>query len=190
MKKILLSAIVAMSLIACKENSEKQNKTSSEKNEVKTEVKDSTTKKKSEITFEDYKIEYKETKEKAKIDYNSNPTARGFKTAISEIYKNEKVDFAGNYIIATWGCGTSCIEGAMVDIRDGKVYDMPRVEDWGEGIGNAIDSDKSSTLLITSISGVYLGDNIVAIENYWNWDETNKKFEFIKTVEVKDENKK
>lgn len=189
MKKILLSSLVAMSLIACKKNIEKQNETSSEKNEVKKEVKDSTTKKKSEITFEDFKAEYKETTEKAKIDFNSNPTAKGFKTAISESYKNGKVDFSGNYIIATWGCGTSCISGAMIDIRDGKVYDLPSEENW-EGIGNSFDSDKASSLLITSISGVPLGDNIVKIEKYWKWNETNKKFEFIKTVEIKDEIKK
>ena len=46
MKKTLLSAIVAMSLIACKENSEKQNESSSEKSDVKTEVNDSKTEKK------------------------------------------------------------------------------------------------------------------------------------------------
>ena len=77
----------------------------------------------------------------------------------------------------------------MVDIRDGKVYDLPSVEYW-EGIGNSYESNKASSLLITSISGVPLGDNIVKIEKHWKWNETNKKFEFIKTVEIKDQIKK
>ena len=64
MKKILLSALIAMSIISCKENTEKQSEISTEQSEVKVEVIDTT----SEITFKDYKTEYKKTTEKAKID--------------------------------------------------------------------------------------------------------------------------
>ena len=189
MKKILLSVIVAMSIIACKEKTEMPNENSTEKSEVKTEIKDSITEKESEITFDNYKIEYKETTEKAKIDFNSNETAKGFKTAISETYNDGKVNFAGNYIIASWGCGTSCIDGAMVDIRDGKVYDLPKDGEW-DGIGNSYESNKSSSLLITSISGLPMGNDVDAVEKYWKWNEINKKFEFIKTLETKIDIKK
>ena len=187
MKKILLSAIVTMALIACKENTEKPNATSSEKSEINAEIKDTTKEGKSEITFEDYKTEFKESSEKAKIDFKSNETAKAYKTAISESYKDGKVNFAGNYIITTWGCGTSCISGAMVDVRDGKVYNLPSDDEW-DGIGNSVNSDKESTLLITSLSGMNLGEGIEALEKYWNWNEANKKFEFIKMEEVKTEN--
>ena len=187
MKKILLSAIITMTLIACKENTEKPNVASSEKSEINAEIKDTTKEEKSEITFEDYKTEFKESSEKAKIDFKSNVTAKAYKTAISETYKDGKVNFAGNYIIATWGCGTSCISGAMVDVRDGKVYNLPSDDEW-DGIGNSVNSDKESTLLITSLSGMNLGEGIEALEKYWNWNEANKKFEFIKMEEVKTEN--
>lgn len=173
MKKILLSAIVTMSLIACKENTEKPDATSSEKSEIK----DTTKEVKSEITFEDYKTEFKESSEKAKIDFKSNETAKGYETAISESYKDGKVNFAGNYIITTWGCGTSCISGVMIDVRDGKVYDLPHGE--MDGIGNSYSSDKSSTLLVT---GLYWQETI---EDYWNWNESKKEFVHIKTVESK-----
>lgn len=33
-----------------------------------------------------------------------------------------------------------------------------------------------------------LGEGIEALEKYWNWNEANKKFEFIKMEEVKTEN--
>jgi len=178
MKKILLSLIVTISVISCKEKTEIKNETSTEMSEVKTEVKDSLTEKKTEILFADYKTEYKETTEKAKIDFNSNPTVKGFKTVISETYKNGVVNFAGYYIIATWGCGTSCISGAMIDVRDGKVYDLPSGE--MDGIGNSYSSDKSSSLLIT---GLYWQETI---EDYWNWNESKKEFEHIKTVESKE----
>ncbi|ELV7526232.1 hypothetical protein QMU91_002458 [Flavobacterium psychrophilum] len=183
MKKILLSTIVAMSIISCKEKTEKQNETSTEKSEVKIEIKNST-EIETKITFEDFQTEFKGTEKNAKIDFNSNETAKSFKTAISESYKNGKVNFAGNYIITTWGCGTSCISGAMVDVRDGKVYDLPTTENI-EGIGNSYDSKNSSLLLITSISGMGMTEDIERIENYWKWNDTNKKFEFIKTSEVK-----
>jgi hypothetical protein len=181
MKKILLTVIMAMSLIACKEKTEMPNETSSEE---KTAVKDSVAENNSKITFEDFKTEYKETAQKAAIDFNSNPNGKGFKTAITDSYKLSEVNFSGYYIIATWGCGTACINGVMVDVRDGKIYDLPADEN-GEGIGNAYESDKSSSLLITSISGVPLGDDIEKEENYWKWNETNKKFEFIKTLDIK-----
>lgn len=184
MRKTLLSAIVAMSLIACKENAKNQDESSSEKSEIKTEVNDSITHKDSEITFENYKSEYTATKKKADIDFNSNPTAKDFKSAISEAYKNENVNFAGNYIIATWGCGTSCISGAMIDVRDGKVYDLPSDNQW-EGIGNSYKSDKASSLLITGFSGYG-----IEATKYWKWNESNKKFEFIKTVELETEDQK
>jgi len=34
-------------------------------------------------------------------------------------------NFAGHYTIATWGCGTSCVSIAIIDAKDGSVYDGP-----------------------------------------------------------------
>jgi hypothetical protein len=36
-----------------------------------------------------------------------------------------KVDFAGHYVLATWGCGTQCLMGAAIDVRTGKVFMIP-----------------------------------------------------------------
>lgn len=77
------------------------------------------------FSFEKYKVETLSTYQKAKINYLSNPTAKYFKTRITNGYNSGKIDFAGYYITITWGCGTGCIDGAMVDTRDGKVYDLP-----------------------------------------------------------------
>jgi hypothetical protein len=35
------------------------------------------------------------------------------------------VNFAGNYRVVLWGCGTSCESGAIVDAATGRVYDLP-----------------------------------------------------------------
>lgn len=36
--------------------------------------------------------------------------------------KNQRPNFAGHYILTTWGCGTSCLMGAIIDARTGKVH--------------------------------------------------------------------
>src|SRR4051794_32440108 len=35
------------------------------------------------------------------------------------------VNFAGHYTIADWGCGAGCVSIAVIDARDGTVYDGP-----------------------------------------------------------------
>lgn len=50
--------------------------------------------------------------------------ARTFKTRLREALKG-KPNFAGHYIVTTWGCGTGCQVGAMIDARTGKVYYLP-----------------------------------------------------------------
>ncbi|HMV46348.1 MAG TPA: hypothetical protein PLD20_33270 [Blastocatellia bacterium] len=47
-----------------------------------------------------------------------------FRTRLKEAAK-EKPNFAGNYILTFWGCGTECVMGAMIDAKTGKVYWLP-----------------------------------------------------------------
>ena len=144
-------------------------------------------------SFEKYNIEKHSIKGKAKINFQSNPTARMFRTRIAEGYKSGNIDFAGYYIIITWGCGTGCINGAMVDIRDGKVYDLPVVgyDDCYRSYETAeydiLTYKTFSRLFITTIcsekeiesSKNYKQDKIFLI-NVWN--EQKKKFELVKTI--------
>lgn len=46
-----------------------------------------------------------------------------FKTIYKEV-KQGKIDFASYYVTASWGCGTGCLSGALVDVRDGKMYEL------------------------------------------------------------------
>ena len=45
-----------------------------------------------------------------------------FKTRLRWAAKNQKPNFAGRYILTTWGCGSQCIMGAAIDAKTGKVY--------------------------------------------------------------------
>ena len=45
-----------------------------------------------------------------------------FRTRLRWAAKNQKPNFAGRYILTTWGCGTSCIMGAVIDAKTGRVH--------------------------------------------------------------------
>lgn len=49
---------------------------------------------------------------------------RMFRTHINEAAKG-KPDFAGHFILATWGCGASCVSGAVIDAKSGVVTMVP-----------------------------------------------------------------
>src|ERR1041385_401043 len=54
-----------------------------------------------------------------------------FRTALREAYGHGEPNFAGHYRIAGWGCGTSCINWAVVDVLTGSVYFDPKISEVG-----------------------------------------------------------
>jgi hypothetical protein len=52
--------------------------------------------------------------------------AREFRTMIRAAAR-EKPNFDGHYIVSTWGCGTDCEMGAIIDAITGKVMSLPVV---------------------------------------------------------------
>ena len=50
--------------------------------------------------------------------------ARMYRTRLKEAAKR-KPNFAGHFIVTTWGCGTECIAGAIIDARTGHVFMLP-----------------------------------------------------------------
>jgi hypothetical protein len=57
-------------------------------------------------------------------DVRSDLRSRRYRTQL-ESWAREKPNFAGHYIVATWGCGTSCTEIAVIDAITGKVFHPP-----------------------------------------------------------------
>ncbi len=47
---------------------------------------------------------------------------RMFKTRLAWAARNQRPNFAGHYILTSWGCGTTCLMGAIIDAKTGKVY--------------------------------------------------------------------
>ena len=50
--------------------------------------------------------------------------ARVYRTRLKEAAQG-KPNFAGRFIVTTWGCGTECLEGAIIDARTGRVFMLP-----------------------------------------------------------------
>lgn len=57
-------------------------------------------------------------------DLRSDPRSRMYRTQLRG-WATEKPNFAGHYILATWGCGTGCTQIAVIDALTGKVFHPP-----------------------------------------------------------------
>lgn len=58
-------------------------------------------------------------------------------------------DFAGHYILATWGCGASCVMGAVIDAKTGTVTKIPfTISDWPLAVTEPLHYKLGSSLLI------------------------------------------
>jgi len=53
-----------------------------------------------------------------------NEFARTFRTQLSKAAQ-QPPDFAGTQHLVTWGCGTGCIEGGLVDATSGRAHPLP-----------------------------------------------------------------
>lgn len=54
-------------------------------------------------------------------DLTSDSQTRMYRTRIKE-WAKAKPNFAGHYILATWGCGTECLQITIIDAKTGKVF--------------------------------------------------------------------
>ncbi len=71
-------------------------------------------------TFEQHKVAVSSAKPKP-IIFAGNRDARMFRTRLGDALKGG-VNFAGHFVFATWGCGTSCLQGALIDTNTGVVH--------------------------------------------------------------------
>ena len=159
MRRLLLITLIAIALVSC------QDKTKKKEDSI------STIPLNSERTV------------KADINFKSNPIAERYRTVITEKYNELGVNFASYYVITTWGCGSGCVTGVMVDIRDGFVYSMPEDKDWG-GNGTYIESKKESKILKTVAVAQSSSREIEESRKYWEWNEDLKNFKFIEEESV------
>lgn len=96
-----------------------------------------------------------------RVNLKSHRTANMFRTNLRNAAK-EGVNFAGHYILTTWGCGTNCSQSAIIDARNGRVFFPSELEGAGFGFCDLPDETEplvykaNSRLLV--LSGFKGGD--------------------------------
>lgn len=88
--------------------------------------------------FEDYPAEKIYKGPVAPVNLSSHGKAKMFRTNLNE-GASAGPNFAGHYTVVEWGCGTECVQLAIVDAKSGEVY-FP-LRETGISYGYRIDSN-------------------------------------------------
>jgi hypothetical protein len=76
--------------------------------------------------FEDYATVAASPGKPAPVNLASHPRAKQFRTALRDGV-SAGPDFAGYYTIVGWGCGGGCLDFAIVDAANGRVFFPPDI---------------------------------------------------------------
>ncbi len=133
--------------------------------------------------FADHKVKVSKAKPKP-IVFRGNKNARMFRTRLREARKGD-VNFAGHFIFTSWGCGTGCAYGAIINTKTGRVYFPKELKGMGFGMMTNIPDEpiqyrKNSKLFILHGNAA---DAKKAGVTYLVWQGT--KFKKIKFVAAK-----
>lgn len=119
---------------------------------------------------------------------NAVPIIKGdawtFRTRIRNGAKAKR-NFAGEYVITLWGCGTTCLHGAVINVRTGKAELLPfTVCCWSfdEDI-DPIEFRLNSRLII--FSGLRNESDEDKPDNQHYYEFRNGNFIFLRTVKRK-----
>jgi hypothetical protein len=111
----------------------------------------------------------------------SLPTRRErmFRTILAAAGKKPP-NFAGHYRFETWGCGTECVAGALIDLQTGNVFRPPLAgegrgwENWiispSMWVGSGIDFRPDSSLMVVRCGGKFKQDQYIPEVHYFVWD--------------------
>ncbi|WP_157763738.1 hypothetical protein [Paraburkholderia aromaticivorans] len=62
---------------------------------------------------------------------------------------SQRVNFAGHYVLATWGCGSGCVTAAAIDSKSGRVSSLPfTVSNWPMDVTAPLSYRTNSCLLV------------------------------------------
>ena len=131
-----------------------------------------------------------EKKTAGTVNLKSHFKASDFSTILQKSLKNEQINFAGKFILSQWGCGTACVQAALIDALTGEVY-FPEVlqgvtQGYNELFANheILEFKKNSNLLM--IYGVAGNDfkeeskDFAQGISYYEW--TGKDFCLLKLI--------
>lgn len=143
-------------------------------------------------TFEDYSVKVRSNTSK-QPNLASHKNARMYRTNLRNAAK-EGVNFAGSYVLTTWGCGTNCQVSALIDARTGKVFFPDVLQGVGAGLCDVPEETEtlsykpdSRLLILSGYRGGALNEKTPRCGVYYlEW--TGANFRQIKFVEKKSVN--
>ncbi|MGO3742393.1 hypothetical protein, partial [Kerstersia sp.] len=103
---------------------------------------------------------------------------KNFRTRIRNT-QSQPVNFAGKYVLSTWGCGTFCLMGVAVSSQTGRVVSLPGSVCCWKGAGESIIFRKNSSLLV--LAGLINEGGQYGAHFY---ELRNDQFIHIKTIAV------
>ena len=106
---------------------------------------------------------------------------KNFRTRIRNT-QSQPINFAGEYILSTWGCGTSCLMGVAVNARTGQVVELPGPVCCWKGAGERTIFKKNSRLLV--LAGL-INENGQHGAHFY--ELKNNEFIHIKTIPIKED---
>ena len=125
--------------------------------------------------FDDYRVTERYTGKNARLVLEAKD--RAFRTRLRE-GSQDKVNFAGHYVLTAWGCGGGCLMGAAIDARTGKVYWLPfTVCCWPVEVEKPLDFRLDSNLIVFTGSRNEEGQGVY----YYKFE--NNSFALLKAIE-------
>jgi hypothetical protein len=85
--------------------------------------------------FKDYSVAVRRGRT-ATLDLRSHRMARTFRTLLRQQLREEGVNFAGHYTLASMGCGTGCSISAIIEARTGRAHFPGELFGWTGIVGD------------------------------------------------------
>ena len=129
-----------------------------------------------------------DSKTAQKVNLKSHPEAKMYRTNLKNAFINSKINFGGKYILTTWGCGTGCLQGAIIDGHTGSVFfplELQGVSAGSISLGNhnSIEYRKNSNLLIIyGYKGSGFESENFAAHGIYYYQWTSSAFKLLKFV--------
>lgn len=85
--------------------------------------------------FEDYRVAVRRGRV-TPLNLRSHTLARRYRTLMRQQQREEGVNFAGSYTLASVGCGTGCSITAIIDARTGRAHFPVQLNGWTGIVGD------------------------------------------------------
>ncbi len=141
--------------------------------------------------FEDYAVSSTFKGKPAAPDVKTQARARRFRTMLRQ-GAAQGPNFAGHYTIVGWGCGTACVELAIVDAKTGRVVFPPGIRYVDVNFVELGPNEPEPEILplryrldsrLLIVVGAPEEDDSRRGVTYYTWDGVNlKKLRFIRSL--------